>query len=134
VAATGDVRGLARPRLRFLGGLGFGLALFIVALVGLTIATDIQKAREAPRQAGLDTAFGGSDADHRGARAMVVVSSDGVVHQTCRGACDDLRINGANASSLRLLDAQGHNLGSTRRSFLGWTGDLAPPVVSRRPS
>ena len=132
MAATGDVTGQGRPVLRFLGGLTSGLVLFGAALIALTVASDVYEAREKPQRAGLEIAFTGAEADRHGARQAVVTTSEGVVHERCRGACDDLKIDGAKASSLRLLDAQGRSVAYARREFFGWTGDRASLAVSRR--
>jgi hypothetical protein len=133
---TGGETARRGQRLRlnaFSAGVGVGVALPLlgVGLLALTLA-DLR-----PPRFNVDVASAGADISRNGGRRIVVANDRGAVVQTCRGRCDDLRLqesSGDNSYRVRILDSAGACIACTPGLYVtnGYGASITRVDVSGR--
>ena len=90
----------------FTAGLCVGALVPLLGLgIGLIMLNDIR-----PPRFNIDVASVGADVSRNGGQRLVVANERGAIVQTCRGRCDDLRLqesSGDNSYWVRILDSTG---------------------------
>jgi hypothetical protein len=109
--------GLGRIRVNFLSGFLLGVGLLAVAWLALIVVGYVD---QSPRHAMANVRVAGATLKHAGATALVLRDRYETLRQDCRDACDDLRVNDADALygySVEVLNARGDCL------FCNWTSE-----------
>ena len=108
-----SAKGGAAPR-KVLGALGWGVVAGAVSpvliLLGAWTALELGPPDPKAPAFNVELVSAGADVSRHGGMRVVLANERGAIAQTCRGACDDLRVRqntGYNVYWARVLDAKG---------------------------